>query len=308
MNKKIIEKAKTSIKESKDLDFKVSFDINSKKDWCEIIKDIIAISNTSDGILLFGVDDNGQVTEGDYKEIFLIDPATITDKITTYTNITFSNFEIIQILRDGITLPALYIFQSDIPTIFSKPGDYSLENGKQKSAFAKGTLYFRHGAKSEPANQNDIHQIYQKWQIKIRNEILNNIQHVIEAPEDHKVYTFPKNIKVTTMADAVPVRLTDTDDATPIRIENPDEFYPLRQMDIIKLINDNIGKNLKINNYDIYAVRTVFNIDENKKYYFKSKFGSPQYSNDFIGFILKEYNSDNKFFKKTREQFKNIKK
>ena len=47
----LIEKAKAAKRESKYIEFKVSFDIDSTQDWCEIIKDIVAIANSGGGII-----------------------------------------------------------------------------------------------------------------------------------------------------------------------------------------------------------------------------------------------------------------
>ncbi len=48
---KLIEKALTATCETKFIEFKSRFDVDSKQDWCEVIKDIIAISNSGGGIM-----------------------------------------------------------------------------------------------------------------------------------------------------------------------------------------------------------------------------------------------------------------
>lgn len=45
--------------ESQKVDFKASFDPQSKQDWCELIKDIIAMTNSGGGCLIIGVNDDG---------------------------------------------------------------------------------------------------------------------------------------------------------------------------------------------------------------------------------------------------------
>lgn len=45
--------------ESTTVDFKTSFDPQSKGDWCELIKDIIAMTNSGGGSLIVGVADDG---------------------------------------------------------------------------------------------------------------------------------------------------------------------------------------------------------------------------------------------------------
>ena len=51
--------------ESASLDFKSSFDPESKQDWCELIKDIVAMSNSGGGSIVVGVDDDGNLSNSD---------------------------------------------------------------------------------------------------------------------------------------------------------------------------------------------------------------------------------------------------
>ena len=55
----LIKQATIAKRESKYLEFKECFDINSAQDWCEIIKDIVAIANSGGGILVFGAKSDG---------------------------------------------------------------------------------------------------------------------------------------------------------------------------------------------------------------------------------------------------------
>ena len=51
----IIARGLNAKRESKYIEFKSSFDSKSGRDWCEIIKHIVAISNTGDGVIIFGL-------------------------------------------------------------------------------------------------------------------------------------------------------------------------------------------------------------------------------------------------------------
>ena len=48
--------------ESASLDFKSCFDPESKQDWCELIKDMVAMSNSGGGTIIVGVDALGTGT------------------------------------------------------------------------------------------------------------------------------------------------------------------------------------------------------------------------------------------------------
>ena len=104
-----IEKVKKAKRESKYIEFKEKFDINSSQDWCEIIKDIVAIANSGGGAIIF-VNNHGKASEYDVSSILDLDPAKITDKIAKYTNQQFSEFEIEEFKRDGKKIAVLIFF------------------------------------------------------------------------------------------------------------------------------------------------------------------------------------------------------
>jgi predicted HTH transcriptional regulator len=86
MDKAVLAKINESEKESAKLDFKSAFDPFAAQDWCELIKDIVAMANSGGGLIVFGVNDDGSLTTVDLKQILALDPATIVDKIEKYTN------------------------------------------------------------------------------------------------------------------------------------------------------------------------------------------------------------------------------
>ena len=171
----LIEKAKIAKRESKYIEFKESFDTDSTRDWCEIIKDIVAIANSGGGIITFGAKNNGTPTDFDCSRILELDSATITDKINRYTNTSFQDFEVEEITRDKKKLASIIIEEIRIPMVFCKPGTYPIADGKQKTAFSQGTLYFRHGAKSEPCNSDDLKEIIERNLEQIKKSWLGNI-------------------------------------------------------------------------------------------------------------------------------------
>jgi predicted HTH transcriptional regulator len=60
-----LEKAKNAKRESKYIEFKEKFDIREAQDWCEIIKDIIAVANSGGGWILIGVKRDGSLSGWD---------------------------------------------------------------------------------------------------------------------------------------------------------------------------------------------------------------------------------------------------
>ena len=96
------------------------------------------------------------------ESISKIDPADIANKIIKYTGSVELEFEIAFPEKEGHKLFVILIHQVAIPIIFQKPGTYEVGNGKQANAFSVGTVYFRHGAKSEPGTSDDIRRIIER--------------------------------------------------------------------------------------------------------------------------------------------------
>ena len=141
----IIEKALASTGESEAIDYKQSFDPAITPDWIEIIKDIVAIANSGGGTILIGINDDGSPFDCDIDCVLAIDPANVTNKIYKYTDYQFHDFQIKELSRNTHRVCAIIIGGVNSPLIFTEVGTYQIENGKQKAAFSKGTVYFRHG-------------------------------------------------------------------------------------------------------------------------------------------------------------------
>jgi len=167
----LIQKALTSKRESKHIEFKRGFDPNSPQDWCEVIKDIVAIANSGGGVIVFGLDNVGTPTGAPIDAIIRIDPADIGNKIAKYTGPVDLEFEIRELKKHGRELIAFVIQGSSIPLVFEKPGTYDAGSGKQRTAFSVGTVYFRHGSKSEPGSSNDIRLVIERQLESIKGEV-----------------------------------------------------------------------------------------------------------------------------------------
>jgi predicted HTH transcriptional regulator len=72
-------------RESKQIEFKESFDASQTQDWCEVLKDLVAIANSGGGYILFGVKNDGSLSGWDRGQLCSVDPAKIADKILSYS-------------------------------------------------------------------------------------------------------------------------------------------------------------------------------------------------------------------------------
>jgi hypothetical protein len=337
------ETAKNAKRESKYIDFKERINLDELRDWVEIIKDIIAMANSGGGCLLFGVTNDGIPSGWNVDSILNLDPAKITDKLNKYTGDQFSDFEIKPLNMQGVKVAAIFISPSDYPIIFIRPGSYEAINGKQESAFAQGTIYFRHGAKSEPGNSRDMTDYIDRKVRELRKTWMGNIRKVVQAPKGYQVNILPPNVIESNDPKAIPIRITDDPNAPiyqklansqslkaperkilppnviesndpkaiPIRITddpnapvyqklNPDLTHPHRHKELVALFNVSDGQ-VKITSYDIKCIRKIYNIDtEHPEFFYRPKYGSPQFSNEFLSWLRQKIKEDSKFFENAK--------
>lgn len=176
-----LDKAISAKRESKYIEFIEKLDTNQAKDWCEIIKEIVAMANSGGGIIEIGVRNDGSSSGEDVSAILQIDPAQITDKIAKYTGEQFDKFSMREADRNGCKIAVLQVDGVSIPMVFTRPGTYDV-GGRQRIAFSMGSVYFRHGAKSEPGNTNDLRKSLDREIARIRKSWLGNIRKIVYAP------------------------------------------------------------------------------------------------------------------------------
>lgn len=300
-----IKRALLAKRESKYIDFKSRLDFTESHSWCEIVKDIIAMANSGGGVLLIGLDNKGAPTGFDPSNILNMDEATITDKIYKYTGIDFDGFTISEETKNRKKLAAILIDGVSIPIVFIKPGTYSVSDSKQKTAFSAGTVYFRHGAKSEPGNTNDLRLVVERQLETIRKSWLNGVRKVVKAPPGSQIYTFPAGVDVRESAslDARAIRIVDDPDAPAYRKLDYDITHPFRQKEAIIEINRGLSGKYVINSYDIQCINRIYEVWNNGNFYHCPKYSSPQYSREYVNWVISQYERDNSFFKKARKEY-----
>jgi hypothetical protein len=238
-------------------------------------------------------------------KILQTDPAKITDKIAKYTGVQFDSFTVDAVRRSGRKVAMITIGWADPPMMFEKPGTYTLEDGKQqKTAFGAGTLYVRHGPKSEPARSADIARLVERNVQRARREWLSGVKKVSMAPRGSMVSVLPRGVVQSSDPGATPIRITDDPGAPGYQLIDPDKTHPWRQKELLQELNKSLPT--KINTYDLLAVRRLHDIDDDANFVHKARFGSTQYSPAFAEWLLKQHATDPTFFQKCRSSFKPV--
>lgn len=301
-----IRQAINAKRESKYVEWKERLDVTQDADWCEVIKDIVAMANSGGGYILIGVRNNGTSSGWDPTPLLNLDPAKITDKMAKYTGEQFDSFEIQKALRKRRQIALLIVHSTTFPMIFIQDGKYTDNvHNKERIAFRKGALYVRHGAKSEPGNSKDLREIIDREVDRIRDVWLADIRKVTKAPIGSQLYVLPPGKSLPSLATEIPIRITDDTTVPAYPRMDPNFTHPYREKETIIAINQKLGGRKMINTHDFRCVRKIHKVDQVKpEFYYMPKYGSPQYSNNFVDWIVNQYKKDSLFFNKAREKCK----
>lgn len=297
----LIAKAIVARRESKAIDFKRSFNPSFAGDWCELIKDIVAMANSGGGVILIGLDNAGEPSHEDISAVLSLDQACFVDKIHKYTGLQYCDLEVHEVSKRGQAVAALLIHGVSVPMVFQNVGTYEVADRKQKTAFSKGSIYFRHGAKSEPGTTEDIRQVIERQLEAIRREWLDGVRKVIKAPQGSTVSILSGEVKETRDPAATPIRIVDDPAAPGFRLIDHDTTYPYRQRELLLVLKRTLPPGVAVNAYDIQAVRRMHHINDDARFCHRPKFGSMQYSEAFVEWLVDQYNEDAGFFLKARQ-------
>lgn len=293
--------------EAADLDFKSSFDVNAPGDWLEIIKDIAAFANSGGGTLLIGINDDGTPSGVDVTGVLGIDPANLTNRIHKYTGTHFHGFEIAECEKAGQEICAITVRSARIPLVFTRVGTYEPAPGRQKNVFSLGTVYFRHGAKSEPATSDDLRAFLDRELELTKRSWLDGISKVVEAPAGSRIAILPPETQPTGPSGAVPLQLTNDPNAPAYYAVPIDTTHPFRQKEVVREANARLAGKRTITSHDILCVRRVYSIQKDIKFCYTQNYASPRYSQAFVDWLVQKYGENTDFFEKTKEQFDQIK-
>ena len=298
-----IDEALAATEESASVDFKERFDPTVPGEWCELVKDIVAMANSEGGFILIGVADDGTLFDGDPLNGRELDLATISDKLLRYTGEHVRGISLASGLRGGRQIPLIAIEPGQAPIVFSSPGTYAVEGNRQKTAFGQGTVYVRHGAKSETGTTQDVRRRIEMEVGRQREEWLGNVRKVIEAPAGSLLtITAPGDAQAA--ISAMPVRLVNDADAQEVPHWDPDKTHPHRQKEIVAEINRQLGGRHQVTSHDVQCIRKVYGVDDNPHFSHKTRFSSRQYSDAFADWIVAKFDANPGFFAAVRANLK----
>jgi len=139
---RFVKRAAEAKRSSKRVELKESFDPSSSGAQLELVRDVAAMANSGGGVVVLGGGD--------------VDEELIHEQLARYAEPEFEAFTLEEVTRGGRPAAAVVVEAAVTPLVFTRQGRHRSANGGEHIAFTRGGLYFRHGAKSEPATGADV--------------------------------------------------------------------------------------------------------------------------------------------------------
>jgi hypothetical protein len=255
-------------------------------EYVELVRDVAAMANSGGGVI---------VLDG----VAGLDEELLHEQLARYAEPDFEGFTIEPLTRDGRPATAVVVEDAgNAPLVFTRTGRVA-----EHVAFVRGGLYFRHGAKSEAATGADVRDFIRRQLEATRTQWLANIRQVMHAPDGAEVAVV-ETAERDEEGRPTLIRLT-TDPHAPLYGQvDPDRSHPYRQKEVIREVNARLGDDT-VNAFDVLSVRRVHAISEETRPEFVHvpKFGSPQYSDAFVEWLVAEHVRDPRFFAKAKASY-----
>lgn len=284
-------------KESARVEFKRQCDPSVLGECLELIKDIVAIANSGGGTIVVGVENDGSPSSSAAAlSLLTTDPADIANKIYKYTDCQFASFRIERAVKAECDLAVIVIGPAHVPLIFTKEGGYNDAEGKPKRAFNAGSIYFRHGAKSEPGCTSDLSEAIEREMDRRKKFLTEGIAKVISAPHGSEIRVVTPTSMLAVPGSPTPIRLVDDPSAASVPHIHVDVSHPHRQKEVVALINAKLNGRCTITPFNILCIRRVFEIQKKLHFCYTQNHVSPRYSDAFVDWVIEQFESNPSFF------------
>ncbi len=175
--------------ENSDLERKLTLDPDEPKDRLKLVREIVAMVNSGGGLIEIGVADDGTDVGVSRQLAAKFDPARLGDMVESYVSPDRVELTIEQrsLPGDELVIEIAVPRAPDPPLVLRQAGNYVDGKGRQSALFPAQSVYVRRNTKAEPANREDYRQWREEAVQRARNEILERLTMVVEAPPDARI-------------------------------------------------------------------------------------------------------------------------
>jgi hypothetical protein len=292
--------ALSASRESKGIAFRRAVVEADPGDRLELLKDVAAMANSGGGVIVVGLAHDGKPSGWDPAPFLATGAARLAGAFAAYAGEAVDGFEITPVGKGACPLAAVLVHpRIGSPIVFQKTGSYRADS-RRRTAFTRGTVYFRHGASSEPGTARDVARFVQREVERQRRAWRANVRKAAAASADARVVVVRPG--APTAPPLTDVRVVDDPDAPVIGRADFDVTHPHRQRDVIRLVNAAIDR--PINQFDLLSVKRVHAVEEQGRFFHKPRFSSPQYSDAFVTWLVDSARDDPAFFERARAAYR----
>jgi hypothetical protein len=262
----------------------------------------VALANSGGGVVLIGLDERGQPTGWDPADLMGAGQRAVVEQVAAHVGERLDGLELVEVQREGHRLAAIEVPErTRSPLVFERAGRWTDADGVAREVFAAGTTYFRHGRTSGPARARDVARFAAREERRIRREVLRNLRRVSSAPTGSQVLVVPPASAPTAAVERV--RVVHDPNAPAVALADFDVTHPHRQTEVIAAVNARI-RGGTVNSHTILCVRRVHDVDAQEELFHKPRFGSPQYSDAFIDWLVASHQRDPSFFDDAKAEYR----
>lgn len=281
-----LERALRASRVSAKVDFRRDLDPSAPGDWCDLAKDVAAMANSGGGVIVVGVDRAGRPSGSKPPRVPALDLGVVRNGIAPYIG-GVGGLTVTPASKDGRDVAVI--------TVEPRTGAPVVVAGRGAD---DAVMYFRHGARSEPARATDLERYVSRELRRGRREWLANIATVTHAGPGSQVVVHPPGAPPDITV-GQEFRVVDDPRAPAVGRTDFDRTHPFREVEVVRLVNESIGSS-SIRHYDVQCVRRVHGVDGDERYFHRPKFGSPQYSQAFVDWLIASSRDDADFFTKAK--------
>ena len=265
--------------------------------WVELAKDLAGLANSGGGVIVFGLERDGSPTGWNPEHLLQVGMARIHREVDPYIGAPHE-LTVAAGRREGRKVATMRVAERrGAPIVFGKDGAYVDKAGREHTVFHRGMVFFRHGPRSGPATARDLARFATHEERRIRRDILEHLRQVAKAPTGSEVIVVPP--ESATPGSVERFRVVDDPKAPVLARTDFDVTHPYRQKELVEALNRQAGRPIATA-FEIQCVRRVHRTDLRDDFFHRPKFGSPQYSEKYVRWLLSQYERDPDFFEKAK--------
>ena len=265
--------------------------------WCELAKDAVALANSGGGVIVFGVGRDGALTGWNPEHLLQVGMARLHREVDAYVGGEL-DLRVAPGRREGRKVATMRVGRREgAPLVFERDATYVDKRGKEHTPFRRGMVFFRHGARSGPARARDLTRFAALEERRIRRDIVEHLKQVAKAPTGSEVIVVPPESAPSGSVERF--RVVDDPKAPVLARTDFDVTHPYRQKELVEAVNRRAGHQVATA-FEVQCVRRVHRTDAREDFFHRPKFGSPQYSESFVAWLLAQHERDPQFFEKAK--------